>query len=122
MKKNKFDEDIIFVESTAAAISLKNFWTKMASTYNCIHVSMSEKHLIIKPIKAIAWLIYLSRLDLYHVIPINSIISFEEEGDSAGYKKIRISFNHEKNGQKEIMLFLRKSDEFIRKLKQLIIK
>ena len=76
--KNQFGEDIVFIESRAAAQSLKNFWTRMASTYGCIQVILSQNYLIIKPRRLVAWLIDLLQLDLNHTILINQVHSIEK--------------------------------------------
>ena len=41
MDKNALGEDVIFYESTAAARSLKNTWTRMASTKKLMNVVWS---------------------------------------------------------------------------------
>ena len=71
-------EDLSFSEPYAAAKSLKNFWTKMASTYKCISVGVSGKILIIRPNWYIGWAIYLLGLDLYHEIRVDNIKSVQE--------------------------------------------
>jgi hypothetical protein len=39
----------LFVEPSAAAQSLKSFWTRMANTYKCIEVRLKREQLIIRP-------------------------------------------------------------------------
>jgi hypothetical protein len=40
---------LVFYEPRAAAQSMKNFWTRMASTFGCIAVGISTQELIVKP-------------------------------------------------------------------------
>ncbi|OVE72482.1 hypothetical protein BVX93_02150, partial [bacterium B13(2017)] len=75
MNKNQFSEDIILYSIKVAAASLKNFWTKLASTPYCMQFILSKNHLIIKPRWFIGWLIKILFLDLYHVIPNEKVIS-----------------------------------------------
>jgi hypothetical protein len=120
MKTNKFGEEVIFYESNAVVQSLKNFWTRMASTYKCIQVILSQNHLIIKPHFFIGWIMYLLRLDAYHSIPINDIKFIERKGDWMGYKKLRISFTSEEGVEKDILLYVnaKESDNFLNKIEQ----
>jgi len=116
--KNQFGEDIVFIESRAAAQSLKNFWTRMASTYGCIQVILSQNYLIIKPRRLVAWLIDLLELDLDHTILINQIHSIEEKGNWMGHKKLQLSFTNNKGEQREILLYLRKHEVFLNRIRR----
>ena len=117
-RKNQFGEDIVFIESSAAAQSLKNFWTRMASTYGCIQVMLSQNSLIIKPRRLVAWFIDLLQLDLNHTILINQIHSIEEKGNWMSYKKIQLSFINDQGEAREILLYLRKHEDFLHRMRR----
>ena len=72
--------EVIFLENHAAAQSLKNAWTRLASTYGCIMVVLSRGTLTIKPHWFAGWLISPLGLDLCHETPITKIRSVTEMG------------------------------------------
>ncbi len=117
--KNKFDEELIFLEGNAAALSLKNGWTKLASTYGCMVVSLSQRHLIVKPRKSLDWLIKLFNLDLDHTILVGEITSIEKKGKSLGYREIRISFRNAEYQERVLLLYLRQYEKFLTAMKHL---
>ncbi len=82
----------LFFEAHAAARSLKNFWTSLASTNGCIMVRLSRDMLTVKPHLFAGWLNFLLRLDLNHEIPIADISGVEERGESAGYGEVEVRF------------------------------
>ena len=112
--------NIVFSESYTAAVSYKNFWTRMASTYKCISVRLYRDLLIIRPHWYIGWLIYLLDLDLYHEIPIGKIRSVEQVGKWFGYGKVELSFRSNDSEDRQILLYLKQYDQFINQLKVLI--
>ena len=113
-------EEVIFYETYAAAQSLKNKWTKMASTIQSIQVILTGNYLTIKPRWLIRWLVFILGLDLNHTIPINRIKSAEEKGTWMNYGKIQITFTKEDGESRDILLYLKNHPEFISKLKQMI--
>jgi hypothetical protein len=112
-------EENLFVETAAAAKSLKNFWTRLASTYGCMQVRLTRQQLIIEPRWFIGWLIKILGLDLYHVAPINQIQAAESRGNWCNYGKVEIKFSNDGNDHK-ILLYLKQHDEFINKAIQVI--
>ena len=104
-------EELLFFETNAAAQSLKNLWTRMASTYKCMQIRLTEKQLSIKPLPIIGWLSKLLGLDLYHTIPANRIRAVEDSGEWLGYGKVRVKF--ERNGAEHgVLLYLKRHREF----------
>jgi hypothetical protein len=79
-------DEVIFFEKHAAAQSLKNAWTRLASTYGCIMVVLSRGTLTIKPHWYARWLISALGLDLSHEIPITKIRSVTEMGKWFSYR------------------------------------
>jgi hypothetical protein len=118
MRTNELGEDVIFFESTAAARSLMNPWTRMASTYDCIQVILSQEHLIVKPRPMLGWIIRALLLDLDHVIPTNQITAVEPVGKFLSYGKIQVAFSTESQGRRDLVLYLRGSGEFLDRLKR----
>jgi putative transposon-encoded protein len=106
-------EDLSFSEPYAAAKSLKNFWTKMASTYKCIFVGVSGKILIIRPNWYIGWAIYLLGLDLDHEIRVDYIKSVEKVGNWYGYGMVKVTYTMSNAEDRSIILYLRKHIEFM---------
>lgn len=111
---NEFKEP--FVEKTAAAQSLKNRWTRMASTYGCMVIRLDRDNLTIKPRLLIGWLIKLLCLDLHHIVPRDQIRSAENRGKWLNYGKVEICFAKE-GSEHRILLYLKKHAEFLEKLK-----
>jgi len=104
---------VLFLEPYAAAQSLKNVWTRSASTYGCIMVVLSRKTLTIKPLWFAKWLISLLLLDLCHEIPITDIRGVREMGKWLNYGKVELNFVTRDGKSKRIFLYLKKSREFI---------
>jgi len=104
---------LLFDEKFAAAQSLKNRWTRLASTYGCIHISLDSEKLIIKPHWFARWIIALLNLDLSYEIPISQIKNIANLGSSFGFVQLKISFvQNERAG--DLFLFLKKADEFLK--------
>jgi len=116
MDTNELGEDVIFFEPTAAARSLKNSWTRMASTYDSIQVILSREHLIIKPRTMLSKLIATLQFDLNHVIPTHRITAVEPRGEYLSYRKIRVGFSTEDGEHEGVELYLRKSDDFLEQI------
>lgn len=111
---NEFKE--LFVEKTAAAQSLKNHWTRMASTYGCMVIRLDRENLTIKPRPIIGWLIKLLCLDLHHIVLRDQIRSAVNRGKWLNYGKVEICFEKE-GSEHRILLYLKKHEEFLEKLK-----
>jgi hypothetical protein len=113
------NEDVLFFETNAAAQSLKNLWTRMASTYKCMQIKLTERQLTIRPLVIIGWLCKLLGLDLYHTIPVNRIRAVEDNGKWLGYGKVRVQFERD-GAENGILLYLKKHAEFRDILEQTI--
>ncbi len=113
------NDEMLFYETNAAAQSLKNAWTRMASTYKCVQISLTQKQLTIRPLPIIGWLTKLLGLDLYHIIPANRIRAAEDSGKWFGYGKIQVQFQRD-GADHGLLLYLKKHAEFRAKLEQII--
>ena len=105
-------DDILFFEAHAAAQSQKNAWTRMASTFSCMMITLSSSELTIKPHWYASPLIRLLCLDLHHRIPAADIVSAEEAGRSAGYGKVSLKFRVD-GDERTIFLYLKDHSAFI---------
>jgi hypothetical protein len=114
------NNNALFLEHHAAAQSLKNVWTRLASTYGCIMVVMSRKKLIVKPHWYASWLIKLFCLDLNHEIPITNIRRVAEMGNWFNHGKVELRFDTAGGEERKILLYLKKYREFVDKLKNAI--
>lgn len=108
--------DVLLREDYAAAQSLKSVWTRLASTYGCMMIVLSEKTLIIKPHWFAKWLIWLLHLDLYHEIPVSRIRDINQSGKWYSYGKVELHFQALDGKDQKIILYMKKSDEFAKKL------
>ena len=106
-------DDVLFFEHHAAAQSLKNVWTRLASTYGCIMVVLSRKSLVIKPHWFARWLITLLCLDLNHEIPISNIRGVMETGKWFNHGKVELRFKTVGGEERKIWLYLKKYRKFI---------
>lgn len=105
--------EVLFCEQNAAAQSLKSFWTRLASTYGCMMIVLYSTTLIIKPHWFSRWIISLLRLDQCHEIPITNIISVTEMGRWSNYGKVELHFHTMEGEDKRLLLFMKKSREFV---------
>ena len=105
-------DDVLFFEHHAAAQSLKNTWTRLASTYGCIMVVLSRKNLLIKPHWYARWLLSLLCLDLNHEIPITNIRGVAEMGNWFNHGKVELRFDTIGGEERKIFLYLKKHREF----------
>jgi len=122
MDKHLEKDEVLFCEHYAAAQSLKNAWTRLASTYGCMMVVLSGKTLIIKPHWFAGWLIYLLGLDLCHEIPVTNIRKVTETGVWSKYGKVELHFRSAEGQDKRVLLYLTKSREFVDRLADAIRK
>ena len=113
-------EEILFRERYAAALSLKNWWTRLASTYGCILVVLTKRMLVVKPHWFLRWLTAPLRLDLHHEIPITRIQDVATGGGGWGYGKVEVRFRTAGGESRTILLFLRRHREFVRALKEVL--
>ena len=113
LEKHMDRNEVLFTEPYAAAQSLKNDWTRLASTYGCIMVVLSRETLMIRPHWFAKWLISLLGLDLCHKIPITNIRGVTERGKWFSYGKIELHFVTTDGKNQRILLYMKKYQEFI---------
>lgn len=113
-------DDILLIENYAAAQSLKNSWTQFASTYGCMKIVLSTKKLSIKPHWFAIWLIVLLGLDLCHEIPLENIQEVNEIGRWYSYGKVELKFQISKEEDRNILLYMKNSAEFVKKLSKIL--
>jgi hypothetical protein len=112
--------EVLFFEPYAAAQSLKNDWTRLASTYGCIMVVLSREVLTIKPHWFAKWLMTLLCLDLYHEIPIANIRGATKIGQWFSYGKVELDFVTIDGEKRSILLYMKKYCEFMNTVKDAI--
>ncbi len=112
--------EILFFEAHAAAQSLKNAWTRLASTYGCIKVLLTREKLTIRPHWFARWPIGLLRLGLNHEIPVTNIRGLTEMGKWGGMGKVEVRFVTAHGDEQTVWLYLRKYSEFIQVAKRTI--
>lgn len=105
--------EVLFCEYYAAAQSLKNVWTRLASTYGCIKIVLSTETLAIIPHWFSKWLICVLRLDLYHEIPIKNIEGVMKIGKWFNYGKVELCFRTETGKEEKLLLYMKKYQEFV---------
>lgn len=110
-------EPEIYSESYVAAKSLKNIWTRMASTYGCIRVALTDRHLIVEPQGLGGLLVKMSNLDLEHRIPVREVTSVEKRRKSFGLTEVEVAFGRPDGSPGRLLLYLRNPEEFIARLK-----
>lgn len=115
-------DEVLFSESYAAAQSLKNFWTRLASTYGCIVVVLSPKMLTIKPHWFAHWIITPLGLDLIHEIPITRITSVIETGAWFGYGIVKVHYRDTTGAGCTIVLYMKKHHEFVDKAADVVFQ
>ena len=114
------DSEIVFFESHAAAQSLKNRWTRLASTYGCMSVALSKDMLTVKPHWFAKWMITALGLDLNHEIPVAQIKGATQTGNWFGYGMVEVDFRTATDENRTILLYLKQDGVFIEALNQMI--
>ena len=104
---------VLFEEKYAAAVSLKNSWTRLASTIGSIKVVLHPDRLIVKPHWFAYWLIAPLRLDLNHEIPLMHIRDIRLTGRWLSWGKVEINFLAPGGYQNTLLLYLRGHREFM---------
>lgn len=113
-------DEVLFCEHYAAAQSLNSAWTRLASTYGCMMIVLSRTTLIIKPHWFAEWLIRLLHLDLCHEIPVASIKGVVEIGKWSSYGKVELHFQTVDGKDRRILLYMKKSRDFVEKVTDII--
>jgi len=113
------ESEALFFEPYAAATSLKNAWTRSASTYGCMMILLSRETLTIRPHWFARWIISLLGLDLYHEIPVSKIRGLEKVGQWYSYGKVELRFVTTGGEERRILLYMKKHRELINMVKKL---
>ncbi len=104
---------ILFLENHAGARSMKNRWTRMASTMGCMRVVLTPETLTVRPHRIAGWLIRLLGLDLDHEIPVARIRGAEQVRKWHGLGEVEVTFDTEEGRQGKIRLYLGRADDFL---------
>ncbi|MCK5115483.1 MAG: hypothetical protein KAR44_02715 [Candidatus Aegiribacteria sp.] len=104
---------LLFQEQYAMAQSQKNGWTKSVNTWKCLTVSLSATHLQVKLHGLLGLLVKPFNADLDHLIPITDIRSVEKRKRYFGYNEISVVFSLPKGGERELLLYLKRGEEFL---------
>lgn len=111
---------LMFREKYAMAQSQKSAWTKAINTWKCIMISLTSSRLHVELHGLFGWLVKPFGADLDHVIPINDIRSVEKRGNILGYTEISVIFNLQSGGERELLLYLKRGEEFLNLLKSIM--
>ena len=103
----------LFQEKYAMAQSQKSLWTKMVSTWKCINVTLTSTRLRVKLHGLFGWLVKPVGADLDHMIPVSDIKSAEKRRNVLGYTEISVVFSLQSGGERELLLYLKRGEEFL---------
>lgn len=117
---NEEHDEILFYEDHAAAQSLKSTWTKLASTYGCIIVTLTPQGLAVKPHWYAKWLINLLALDQCHEIPLTNIRGITDKGKWHIFGIADVHFVTDEGDKRTISLYLKNHTKFIEAAKKLL--
>lgn len=107
-EKQMGDDEVLFIEHSVSAQSLKNAWTRLATANGLMKVVLTQRSLTIKPPGPAKWLIRLLGLDLSHEIPVTYIRGIEERGKWRKYGKVELHCMTIKGEDKKILLYMKK--------------
>jgi len=111
---------LLFQEQYVMAQSQKNGWTKSVSTWKSITISLSATHLQVKLHGLFGLLIKPFNADLDHIIPITDIRSAVKKRNYFGYNEISVVFSLLSGGERELLLYLKRGEEFLNLLKSMM--
>lgn len=111
---------LLFREQYAMAQSQKNGWTRSVNTWKCITVNLSATHLQVKLHGLFGWLVKPFNADLDHVVPITDIRSVVKKKNYFGYNEISVVFSLLSGGERELLLYLKRGEEFLNLLKSMM--
>ncbi|NOQ23276.1 MAG: hypothetical protein GQ565_11595 [Candidatus Aegiribacteria sp.] len=111
---------LLFQEQYAMAQSQKNGWTKSVNTWKCITVSLSATRLQVKLHGLFSLLVKPFNADLDHVILINDIRSVVKKRNYFGYNEISVVFSLRSGGERELLLYLKRGEEFLNLLNSMM--
>ena len=107
------ENDLLFTDSHAAAQSQRNRWTRLASTWRSIRITLTPETLVVMPQPLVKWLTVLLGLDLCHEVAVGDILAVRSLGEESGYGKIEIAFRAPEGGEKRLLLWLENGRSFI---------
>jgi len=105
--------EVLFREEYAAAQSLRNLWTGLASTYGCIMVVLTRDKLEIRPHWFARLLVGLLLLDLSHEISVRNILDVTDLGEWLNRGKVELRFLTKGGDDRTILLYLKRHAEFV---------
>lgn len=103
---------IVFEEYNAMGVSMKSLWTKSVSTWKCLYVKLGDRQLRIGLHGLFGTLVKPFGADLDHDIPVSDVISVTRGKDSFGRGEVAVTFRLPRGGERTILLYLKKADEF----------
>lgn len=112
--------NLLFQEKYAMAQSQKNAWTKAVNTWKCITVSLTPTHLHVSLQGLFGLLVKPFGADLDHVIPITDIRSVGKRRNYFGYTEISVLFSLQSGGERELLLYLKRGEEFLNLIKSMM--
>ncbi|MCD4774709.1 MAG: hypothetical protein K8S15_01495 [Candidatus Aegiribacteria sp.] len=118
--ENMPEGSLLFREQYAMAQSQKNGWTRSVNTWKCITVNLSATHLQVKLHGLFGLLVKPFNADLDHVVPITDIRSAVKKRNYLGYNEISIVFSLRSGGERELLLYLKRGEEFLNLLKSMM--
>ncbi|RKZ07344.1 hypothetical protein DRQ25_11765, partial [Candidatus Fermentibacteria bacterium] len=104
---------LLFQEKYAMAQSQKNGWTKAVNTWKCVSISLSATHLQVELHGLLGLIVKPFNADLDHIVPITDIRSVEKRKNYFGYNEISVVFSLPSGGDRELLLYLRRGEEFL---------
>lgn len=110
----------MFQEKYAMAQSQKNAWTRAVSTWKCVSVSLSSTHLHVELHGLFGLIVKPFGADLDHEIPIGDIRSAGRKRNYFGYNEISVVFNLKSGGKRELLLYLKRGEEFLNLVRSMI--
>ena len=104
---------LLFQEKYAMVQSQKSLWTKMVNTWKCVMVSLSATHLQVKLHGIFGILVKPFAADIDHTIPVTDIVSAVRKRRIMGYEEISLVFRLPSGGERELLLYLKRGEEFL---------
>lgn len=104
---------LLFQERYAMAQSQKSTWTKLVNTWKCVEVSLSAMHVRVRLHGLFGLLVKPFGADLDHLIPIAAVVSASKRRVLMGYDEISLVFSLPEGGERELLLYLKRGEEFL---------
>ena len=107
------DGSLLFQEKYAMAQSRKNLWTKMVNSWKCVMVSLSSSCIQVRLHGLLGLLVVPFGADINHTVPLGSVVSVEKKRKIMGYDEISMVFRLPSGGERELLLYLKRGEEFL---------